>query len=108
MEAATVTVQYRPVCRQETVLQSLLVIARLECLLLRDDIVEMFAGKEGNFVAAMAIEDSKKGKLVRVCLRRLGIVGEQVEYRGVGVFHADTPALHGRDAIEQSVILASC
>jgi hypothetical protein len=33
-------------------------------------------------------------------------MGGEVENRRVGVLHADAPALHGRDAVDETFILA--
>ena len=43
------------ICRQESVLQCLFKILSLECLLTRDNLVDVFSSKKGNLVTAMAV-----------------------------------------------------
>ena len=52
----------------------------------------------------MSVKDSEEGQPVsgRVCL----LAAKQVEDRNVGIFHANTPALHGRHAVDKSIIAA--
>lgn len=100
------TAQDGSVGGQETVLQSLLVVARLERILLRDDTVDVLAGVYGDVAAAVAIEDAEEGELARVLLGSLGVVFEQIQHCGVGIFHAYAPALHGRQAVDEPLIPA--
>lgn len=102
------TVQNGPVGRQKAVLQSLLVVAGLERLLLRHDVVDVVAGEEGDLVATVPVEDTEEGEFGRVFLGGLGVVGQQVEHRRVRILHAYAPALHGRQAIEQPFVSAIC
>lgn len=71
------TTEYCAVGREEAVLKGLLVFASLECLLARDDVVDVLAGVEGNLVTAVAIEDAEEGELLSVVLS-LGRAGEEV------------------------------
>lgn len=46
---------------QEAIFQSLLEISALESVLFRDDVVQMVACVQGNFVSSMAVVDTKIG-----------------------------------------------
>jgi hypothetical protein len=54
----------------------------------------------------MTVENAEEGELGRVNLRvEIGASGE-IKHGGVRILHADTPALHGGDTVDESVILA--
>jgi hypothetical protein len=90
---------------KETVLEALGVVASLEGLLVHYDVVDVLAGKEGNLVAAVSVKDAEKGLLVGGGLGLVGR-GDEVKDSRVGVLHADAPALHGGDSVEELFILA--
>lgn len=71
------TTEYCAVGREEAVLKSLLVFASLECLLARDDVVDVLASVEGHLVAAVAVKDAEEGELLGVVLG-LGGASEEV------------------------------
>lgn len=93
---------------QKAVLERLLEVLVLECLLLRNDLVQVLAGVDRDLVAAVAVVDAEEGYAhvgggglgLLVALERL-----QVEDGGVGVLHAYPPALHGADTKCDAVIL---
>lgn len=102
-ESEAHTVKNGAVCSQEAVLESLGIVARLEGILIENDVVDVFAGEQCNLVAAMTVKNTEEGK--RNVDRSAGR-GFQVEHSRVRVFHADAPALHGGDAVDKSFILA--
>lgn len=71
------TIEYCAVGSEKAVLKGLLVFASLECLLARDDVVDVLAGVEGHLVATMAVEDAEERELLGVVLG-LGRAGEEV------------------------------
>jgi hypothetical protein len=102
------TTQNGPVNGQEAVLETLLQVSLLEGLLLGDDAVQVLARVYGYLVAAVSVVDTKvREPLVGIC--RLAAVGSrlQVEQAGVGVLHADPPALHRRRAEDKGVAFAA-
>lgn len=105
----TRTAQYGPINGEEAILERLLKVLLLERLLLGDDIVQVFARVQRNLVASVAIVDTKEG-YSDICVGGLELFIAleclQVEDGGVGVFHADSPTLHGADAEDDSIILA--
>lgn len=72
------TVEYCAVGGEEAVLQRLLIVARLERILLCDDVVNVLACEKGNLVAAMTVEDTEKGEPLGVVLGGIGVGGEKV------------------------------
>ncbi|KAI5293553.1 hypothetical protein KEM56_006016, partial [Ascosphaera pollenicola] len=78
-------------------------IALAKSLLRGDDAMDVFAGKQSHLLTAVAVEDAKEGHSFAGV--GLGVGGSfQVEDGGMGVFHADAPALHGGDAVDDAVI----
>lgn len=72
------TVEYCAVGGEEAVLERLLVVARLERILLCDDVVDVLACEEGNLVATMTIEDAEEGEPLGVVLGGIGVGGEEI------------------------------
>lgn len=100
------TVENRPVGSEEAVLEALRVVTSLEGILLHNDLVYVLAREKRDFVSSVAVEDAEKGQLPGVLLGCVGSRVSEVELGRVGVLHADAPALHGGQAVDESVILA--
>lgn len=95
-----------PIGGQEAILETLVVLSGLEGVLLLQDLVDVFAGEERYFVTSVAIKNTKEGELFGMSFGIfVGRRWHDVEDSRVGVFHADTPALHGRDTVEKTSIL---
>lgn len=62
------TVEYCAVGGKEAVLERLLIVARLERILLCDDLVDVLACEEGDLVATVTVEDAEKGEPLGVVL----------------------------------------
>jgi hypothetical protein len=97
------TVKNGPVSRQKTVLQTLDIFSRFEGILLGNDLMNILSRKQRYLVTSMTVEDSEESQPVS---GGVGVLANQVEHRSVGVLHANTPALHGRHAVGESIISA--
>lgn len=92
--------------REEGVLESLLVVAGLEGVLLQENVVHVLASELCDFISTVAVENAKEGEASTMLLVLLAIGLQKGQDGTVGILHADAPALHGRHAIEHAVIFA--
>ena len=102
------TFQDGTIGRQKAVLQSLLDIAGFKGLLLCDNLMDIISREQGYFVATMPVvytEESQTFVGVGLLLLLIRELRLQVEDSGMGVFHTNPPALHGRNAIDAAFIL---
>jgi hypothetical protein len=101
------TAEDSPVSCEETVLESLFYVALGEGILFRYNLVQVLASVDGYLVTAMAVVDTKEGQSL-VGLSGLSAVesGLEIEDAGVCVLHADSPALHGRSAVDECLAIA--
>lgn len=100
------TTQDGAVSREEAVLEGLLDVALLEGLLLCDNLVQVLAGVDGHLVAAVAVVDAEESQALVSFAGLAFDVGLQVEDAGVGILHADAPALHRGRAEDEVLAIA--
>lgn len=62
------TVENSAIGREETVLQALSIVTRLESVLLEDNVVNVLAGKQCHLVTTVSVEDTEEGQLAGVRL----------------------------------------
>lgn len=97
------TLKNSTVSCQETIFQGKLKIAFPESFLRGDDAMNIVTCEKSDFFTAMSVEDAEERHSF-VCIRLGLYVSFQVEDGGMGIFHADAPALHGGDAVDDAVI----
>ena len=98
-----------PIGGQEAILERLLVVLFLECIGLCNELVQVLARKICDFISTVPIIYPKKAQSIfgfRWFEFLTYFLSLQIENSGVGILHADAPALHGRDAEGDAVILA--
>ena len=100
------TTEDSAVCGKEAVLERLLQVALLEGFLLGYDLVQVLAGIDGYLVTTVAVVNAEESQAL-VSLGGLALYSSlEVEDAGMGILHADAPALHRGGAEDVAVVMA--